>query len=65
MQTGSYTIAYIATDVEPGVTLAEYRRSLPRSEPSPLRRATRALRRTAARYMDDPTGEYETIAGGW
>jgi hypothetical protein len=65
MQTGSYTIAYIATDVEPGVTLDEYRRSLPRSEPSTLRRAARALSRTASRYLDDPTGDYETTSGAW
>lgn len=65
MQTGSYTIAYIATDIEPGVTLDEYRRSLPRGEPSPLRRAARALRRSAARYLDDPASDYETTSGGW
>ncbi|HKP91771.1 MAG TPA: hypothetical protein VJT75_17525 [Thermoleophilaceae bacterium] len=65
MQTGSYTIAYIATDIEPGMTLDEYRRSLPRSEPSPLRRAARAMRRTASRYLDDPSGDYETTSGVW
>lgn len=65
MQTGSYTIAYIATDIAPGVTLDEYRRSLPRSEPSALRRAAGAVRRTAARYLDDPAGDYETTSGGW
>jgi hypothetical protein len=64
MQTGSYTIAYIATDVAPGLTLDEYRRSLPRGE-SAWRRASRTIRRAASRYLDDPTGDYETTSGGW
>ena len=64
MQTGAHTIAYIATDVEPGMTLDEYRRTLPRHE-SRLRRGARILRRAAARYLDDPSGDYETTAGGW
>ena len=60
------SISYLETDVAPGLTLADYRR-LRRPTGASASRAARVLDavRRAARYPDDPTGDYETTAGGW
>ena len=79
MQTATYTDAvtreairsrsmlYIETEAAPGLTLAAYRR-LRRPTGAGASRMTgvgRAAARSAARYPDDPVGDYETTAGGW
>jgi hypothetical protein len=63
----SRSISYLETDIAAGLTLAEYRRTLrPRGGAATLGgRARRALARFTDRYPDDPTGDYETTAGGW
>jgi hypothetical protein len=61
------SIAYIATDAAPGLTLAQHRR-LRRpagSAASRVDRVGRSRLRLTARYPDDPTGDYETTDGGW
>lgn len=52
------SFAYVETMIPPGMTMSDYRRSRPAS-----RRTT--LGRMAARYPDDPVGDYETTDGGW
>ena len=62
------SMTYIDTDVAPGLTLASYRR-LRRPTGASASRGVRVERslsaRLAARYEDDPVGDYETTAGGW
>jgi hypothetical protein len=59
-------ISYIHSDIEPGLALREYRRPAGSSRPAPgLRRAARGIVRMAARYADDPVGDYETTDGAW
>ena len=57
---------YIETDLGPGLTLAAHRRPRPAgTTASRVVRVGRSLSRLAARYPDDPVGDYETTAGGW
>ena len=61
------SIAYMATDAAPGLTLDEYRR-LRRpagASASRLVRVGQSISRLTARYPDDPAGDYETTDGGW
>jgi hypothetical protein len=59
-------ISYVHSDIAAGVTLREHRRSgiAPRSGGS-ASRAVRRIARMAARYPDDPVGNYETTSGVW
>ena len=58
----------IETAAAPGLTLAGSRR-LRRPSGTSASRVVRVGRsaagRLAARYLDDPVGDYETTAGGW
>jgi hypothetical protein len=59
-------ISYVHSDIEPGLSLRQYRRraggaGLGRS----VQRAARVIARMAARYADDPVGDYETTDGAW
>jgi hypothetical protein len=60
-------MTYIETDLGPGLTLAAHRR--PRPSGATASRVARVGRsvvsRLAARYPDDPVGNYETTSGGW
>ena len=58
---------YIETDLGPGLTLAAHRRPRPAgAKVSRVARVGRSISaRLAARYPDDPAGDYETTAGGW
>lgn len=61
------SMLYIETEAAPGLTLADYRRLRRPTGASASRvvRAGRSIARLAARYPDDPVGDYETTAGGW
>ena len=79
MQTATYTDATtresirarsmlrIDTEAAPGLTLAGHRRLRRPTGASASRvvRAGRSVERLAARYPDDPVGDYETTSGGW
>jgi hypothetical protein len=61
------SMLYIETDLGPGQTLAAHRRPRPAgAKASRVARVGRSLSaRLAARYPDDPVGDYETTSGGW
>jgi hypothetical protein len=61
------SMLYIETDLGPGQTLAAHRRPRPTgAKASRVARVGRSLAaRLAARYPDDPVGDYETTSGGW
>ncbi len=58
------SMAYIATDVAPGLTLREHRGARGSGRSSRLR-PPRLVARLRERYADDPVGDYETTTGGW
>lgn len=61
------SIAYLATDAAPGLTLAEYRRLRRPAGASASRKVAvgRSISSLVSRYPDDPAGDYETTDGGW
>ena len=61
------SMLYIDTEAAPGLTLAGYRRLRRPTGASASRvvRVGRSIARLAARYPDDPVGDYETTSGGW
>ena len=60
------SMLYIETDLGPGQTLAAHRRPRPAgAKASRVARVGRYAARLAARYPDDPVGDYETTSGGW
>jgi hypothetical protein len=59
-------ISYVHSDIADGMTLREHRRSTPASRSGgTATRAVRRIARMAARYPDDPVGNYETTSGVW
>jgi hypothetical protein len=59
-------ISYVHSDIPHGVTLREHRRSAVASRSGGSgSRVARTIARLAARYPDDPVGNYETTSGVW
>lgn len=61
------SMIYIESDRGPGLTLAAHRRPRPTgARASRVARVGRSVAAPlAARYPDDPAGDYETTSGGW